>query len=345
MKKVFFLVSIIAVIFLTSRLFTNPIVERYINEFGFTDSGWTMEFHPNISENSFDGWFITSLTDTTFFKDGMSLNYDEYITINNDSLKKELYINPEGDIITLHRPDSNYADGFTFGDLKNTSISAPKPGYSICRTGDYYYYFDKTPTFGFENDTSDINGFVEGYVKDSLGNPIENVKVIYAITYSPYPYNYVDTIFVLTNSDGYFKFKSLARIKFIDYLSDNFSAPQDTVQIWPDSTVSINVQMKLIVGVVEKVPSKVPSRFELTQNYPNPFNPSTKFYFTVPKESYIEINVYDEKGALVKNLFSGTKSTGTYKMNWNAGNLASGVYIYELKGENFSISKKMILMK
>lgn len=335
MKKVFLGILIVVIMFLPNRLFTNPIVDYYLNEFSIDEDGWKMELHSLALSFSLDGWFITSLTDTAFFKDGFSISTENYLVITNDSLKSELNINPVGDIITIFDADSHYRDELRFGNVAYPFISAPKSGYSICKEYPIYYscYFDKTPTFGYENDTLNSKGFVEGYVKDSLGNPIKDVMVIM-------DYN-ADT--VITGSDGYFKFHNLARITLISYKSTIYTAPTDTIQIWPDSTVTINVQM--IITGIEEIPFQQIKDYELSQNYPNPFNSSTTFYFSIPEESYVEINIYDETGKLVEKLFAGNKSNGQYKLNWDAKNLASGIYIYELKTRNYSSSKKMILMK
>lgn len=341
MKKVFLkrtiglVIIILATMFLPNQLFTNPVADYYLNEFSIDDEGWKMELHSIARTVSLDGWFVTTLTDTAFIKDGFFVSPEDYLVITNDSLQSELNINPVGDIINIFDADSINRDELRFGDVKNFFISPPKSGYSICREFPLYYpwYFDKTPTLGYENDTLNSKGFVEGYVKDSLGNPISNVTVI--MDY------FVDT--VLTGSDGYFKFQNLARITLLSYKSTNYTAPTDTIQIWPDSTVTINVQM--IITGIEEIPFQQIKNYELSQNYPNPFNNSTTFYFSIPEESYVEINIYDETGKLVEKLFAGNKSRGQYKLNWDAKNLASGIYIYELKNRNYSLSKKMILMK
>ncbi|GAB6282375.1 MAG: hypothetical protein STSR0008_11200 [Ignavibacterium sp.] len=335
MKKIFLVVIILVIMFIPNWLLTNPIYVYYLSEFSIDEQGWKMELHSTFQTISLDSWFITTLTDTAYIKDGFSISPTSFLVITEENLKSDLQINSAGDIITLFNSDSYVTDELRFGFVNNPNISAPTSEYSICKDDSisFFYYFDKTPTFGYKNDTLNIKGFVEGYVKDSLGNPISNVTVI--MDY------FVDT--VLTGSDGYFKFQNLARITLISYKSKNYTAPTDTIQILPDSTITINVQM--IITGIEEIPFQQIKDYALSQNYPNPFNSSTAFYFSIPEESYIEINIYDEKGALVEKLFAGNKSPGQYKLNWETKNLASGIYIYELKTRNYSLSKKMILMK
>ena len=98
-------------------------------------------------------------------------------------------------------------------------------------------------------------------------------------------------------------------------------------------------------GVDEKDNGEIPTAFALEQNYPNPFNPSTTISYSIPKQSYVILKIYDILGNEIATLVNEEKPTGTYELNWNALNLPSGVYFYQLKAGSFVESKKMILMK
>lgn len=84
---------------------------------------------------------------------------------------------------------------------------------------------------------------------------------------------------------------------------------------------------------------------KLYQNYPNPFNPVTTIRFEIPYTQEIELSLFDVLGREVKTLFNGIAPAGVITVDFNADNLASGVYIYRLKAEDFFISKKLMLMK
>ncbi len=97
-------------------------------------------------------------------------------------------------------------------------------------------------------------------------------------------------------------------------------------------------------GVVEK--QKVPAEYSLSQNYPNPFNPSTKINFTLGEAGKVSLEVYNILGEKVSTLINGDISAGQHEVNFNAANLASGIYIYRINVNNkFADTKKMILMK
>jgi hypothetical protein len=85
--------------------------------------------------------------------------------------------------------------------------------------------------------------------------------------------------------------------------------------------------------------------FNLAQNYPNPFNPTTKISYTIPSRNNVSLKIYDMLGREVATLVNTTKDAGNYEVNFNASNLASGLYIYKLQAGNFVQSKKMLLLK
>lgn len=87
------------------------------------------------------------------------------------------------------------------------------------------------------------------------------------------------------------------------------------------------------------------SEFSLSQNYPNPFNPSTQINFSIPKDEYVILKVYNSLGQEIADLFNGIAKAGSHEIIFNGSNLSSGIYYYRIEaGENTSV-KKMILMK
>jgi len=92
--------------------------------------------------------------------------------------------------------------------------------------------------------------------------------------------------------------------------------------------------------------TNVPVEFALAQNYPNPFNPSTSIQFSLTKSSNVTLKVYDAIGQEVTTLVDGFKSGNqTYNVEFNGANMASGVYFYTLRAGDYSVTKKMLLMK
>ncbi len=100
----------------------------------------------------------------------------------------------------------------------------------------------------------------------------------------------------------------------------------------------------MVTGVEQEF-GVVPEKFELSQNYPNPFNPSTVISFNIVKQGFVTLKVYDITGKEVATLVNGELNKGKFLVNFNAANLASGTYIYQLTANGNKISKKMMLLK
>ncbi len=97
--------------------------------------------------------------------------------------------------------------------------------------------------------------------------------------------------------------------------------------------------------LVQVQTTEIPKEFSLHQNYPNPFNPLTKIRFEIAKSSQTKLVIYDITGREVGALFNEYLMPGTYSINFDGINLSTGTYFYNLSGEGFSITKKMILVK
>jgi hypothetical protein len=89
----------------------------------------------------------------------------------------------------------------------------------------------------------------------------------------------------------------------------------------------------------------LPSSYSLSQNYPNPFNPATKIRYALPASSFVELKIFDILGNEITTLVKGEQTAGYHETEFNSGNLSSGIYFYRMQAGDYSISKKMILMK
>lgn len=90
---------------------------------------------------------------------------------------------------------------------------------------------------------------------------------------------------------------------------------------------------------------QIPTQFDLKQNYPNPFNPATIIEFALPKSAFVTLKVYNLLSEEVAMLISEQLSAGIHKLSWDARGLASGIYLYQLKTDEFVQMKKLILMR
>ncbi len=90
---------------------------------------------------------------------------------------------------------------------------------------------------------------------------------------------------------------------------------------------------------------EIPEAYSLEQNYPNPFNPSTTIKFDLPEASEVTLTIYNTLGQKVDEIVNTTLEAGRYSYQWKATDIASGIYIYELRANKFISSKKMIFLK
>jgi hypothetical protein len=118
-----------------------------------------------------------------------------------------------------------------------------------------------------------------------------------------------------------------------------------------DSTSVIFDNFSIIADSIQQFPSglrdsenKITSCI-LHQNYPNPFNPSTTIEFDLPKTTEVTLKIFNILGEEVTTLVSDRLSVGSYSYEWDASNLASGVYLYRLQVGDYVETRKMVLMR
>lgn len=92
-------------------------------------------------------------------------------------------------------------------------------------------------------------------------------------------------------------------------------------------------------------PDNIPQSYSLKQNFPNPFNPVTTIKFDLPNDGFISLVVYNALGQRVATLINGFSSKGTKTVSFNGANYPSGVYFYKLTANDFTESRKMVLVK
>ena len=94
----------------------------------------------------------------------------------------------------------------------------------------------------------------------------------------------------------------------------------------------------------------IPNDFSLKQNYPNPFNPSTRIQYSLPKDTYVSIDIFDVSGKIVKSLVNSFQRAGVKNIMWEGNNdfgqtLSAGMYILVFNCDEYYASKKMLLLK
>ncbi len=87
------------------------------------------------------------------------------------------------------------------------------------------------------------------------------------------------------------------------------------------------------------------TEYSLSQNYPNPFNPSTNIKYSIPQNSFVNLEIFNSLGEMITTLENSFKTAGNYEIKFDASNLAGGVYFYRLRTNSMVLTKKMLLLK
>ena len=140
-----------------------------------------------------------------------------------------------------------------------------------------------------------------------------------------------------------------SNVRFGDYICVDYLGNR-IVPVWTDERAG-GFDQEIYTAVIDSpigirpIAGILPDRFILYQNFPNPFNPSTNIRYDISKSAFVKLVVYDILGREVKTLVNEFKTPGTYRLNFNASNLASGTYFYRIQAGDFVKIKKMVLVK
>jgi hypothetical protein len=94
-----------------------------------------------------------------------------------------------------------------------------------------------------------------------------------------------------------------------------------------------------------KTAKGLPTEYQLYQNYPDPFNPTTTIAYALPKQSHVELKIFNTLGKEIQTLVNGEQPAGVHGVQWNAQSLSSGVYICRLMAGSYSQTRKLVLVK
>lgn len=115
--------------------------------------------------------------------------------------------------------------------------------------------------------------------------------------------------------------------------------------LYENTSTGAKIYKRTFVVGVEGISSEIPDDYKLEQNYPNPFNPSTTIQFSIPEQIFVKLEVFNTLGEKVSTLVSEELNAGNYNYEWNSENHSSGIYYYTLTANNFSQTKKFVLLR
>jgi len=268
----------------------------------------------------------------TFDEKGKAIGEDFPVKVGAESNSKKITSFSNGDFLVEYRENGTkgkyYLSEPIYHNLKSFELLEPKVDSTL---------YTPTPQFLWNNATQD------------------KINLPYELTYDLYldtDMSFLNPIIVNAIQDTTWKTDSLATGKtyFWKVLARNFygdflwSSNVNGFYIDPDAVTYVN-------GIDQTIPSE----FSVEQNYPNPFNPTTTISYQIPEDVSINsasvrnynvvLKVYDVLGRLVKVLVNETKKTRSYSVEFDGSSLSSGIYYYTVTAGEFSITKKMLLLK
>ncbi len=175
----------------------------------------------------------------------------------------------------------------------------------------------------------------------------------YAVVNVGINYNALDSLIASTdtlNENNYTiqsweAFKSIllsSKQVFEKNYSASVSAADALIAARENLNSAINGLVKISTGVDRE---NRPVAFALNQNYPNPFNPVTSISYSIDQSGFVSIKVFNLLGEVVAVLVNEVKDTGNYNLAFDGSELESGVYLYQLKTDKFTDTKKLVLLK
>jgi len=182
----------------------------------------------------------------------------------------------------------------------------------------------------------------ESYINDNSGN---STTIIYQSSVSNVWVNLTKQEYVYDNNGNcirgeIFEWQNDSWVQSKGFLKLNYNIRKNYLYVYASVA---NINYTTFTGVTDYNP--VPSVYSLEQNYPNPFNPSTTIKYSIANESNVKLTLYDITGSKVAELVNENKSTGKYSVQFNAGRLSSGIYLYKLESGSYTMTKKFILLK
>ena len=330
----------------------NLYIEPAISEIYFENNNWTIEL-ANLSCDNLDNYRLACSTGESQFLTGISVEYDQVILVNQDSMQTPLFINKNGDFLKLQ--EQGYTgvwydyDEVCFGYYPNSYVNPPYEGQSLVRIFDrddtYWLCKDNIPSLGVPWVINTF-GTLSGYIFDENNNPITNanIKCYYSPNFNCYWQMY-------SNNYGYFEKQNLFGKNYdIELVVNNNLFGFTTITLEPDSIS----YYEFVQGQMPSIDDEnyIPEVKYPLNNYPNPFIESTTISLSATDlHGFSQINIYNIKGQLVKEFKIQNYKFKINEIEWGGKSddgvlQPPGFYFYSLEVDGKKIkTNKMIMVR
>lgn len=160
---------------------------------------------------------------------------------------------------------------------------------------------------------------------------------------------HADSSLVLWQDDGYHPqligSYMAACVFYAKFFNESPIGLSYTAGIAQDTALFLQTCANQAVVGIDEQPLQIPALFELSQNYPNPFNGSTIIEYSLTKPGAVKMSIYDILGQEIARPVDCNQNSGRYKINWVANDTPTGIYFIRMKIDNYSQTRKMVLVK
>jgi probable HAF family extracellular repeat protein len=270
---------------------------------------------------------------------------DDYFIYMNEFTDSSAYLTVFGDVTyDYQRRDatSNQTDRFYFNG--NFSVSSDDADTKIIELSTVIERDSTEKTIYLENTSISKN--------DSLDMSIQDYDKLTFKNYGIEKSYDLRTIYAIPGSGAFFFHMDISLTANTSHqiVPDWQDLVNTDVTIYVDNGIDGTIDDTLmlknqITNVEDRGNLYIPKEYKLEQNYPNPFNPSTTIKYSLPKESFVNLKIYNLIGEEVATLVNEEKTIGNYVIEFDATALPSGVYFYRIQAGSFVETKKMILLK
>lgn len=254
-------------------------------------------------------------------------------------------------------------------DWEDSAITHPDGTYTIhnVRPGSYYvvaYSLYTAPRF-YENalnwedaETVIVDGTISNINFDLTDDVADGPSTLSGNIYGLNGNGMENVLVMLTDSEnqviGFARTNELGQYSITNVPAQGYTVIATKIGI-PTATQNLylfgdgNLNMTLNVAT-ENEDNYIPVTTSKITNYPNPFNPNTNIHFSVPKDSRVNVQIYNIKGQNIKNLLNNTLKAGNHSLTWdgtdnNGNHVTSGIYLIKMQGDGFKSNHKMSLLK
>ena len=309
-----------------SEFETFPPGNGYEEPISTTGANRFFTFEGVADEQDLGVQFYSDVLPANIIPEGVSVDVTFQVTMDEALMDPATPFNPDMDSVTVEFGDPIWAwtqrlPGIQeFTDLQQDSILTYPPDPSVVLLED-----------------GDQDGVYTG------------IMTVTGPTYSgiQYKYAYGQNGTFSTEAGGSTNERGRRRTRFVVPNEDG-SWPTEWVieeeEYQPMGLLPFDENPAVLVSV-EPIGNEVPTKIALQANYPNPFNPETTIEYSINAIEHVSLKVYDITGRLVTTLVDGIQPPASYRVNFDAANLASGMYLYRLEAAGTTLTRKMVLLK